>query len=131
MIEAPCASPPLPAPYLPTFVGKSWGHEDVIANGNGYCGKLLHVDAGRRSSWHYHKTKHETYHLLSGRIEVRLGREDDPAQAEVLLLQPGQCLQIPPGVRHQFVALQPSVIAEFSTVHREADTVRVGQGKPS
>ena len=40
-------------------IEKGWGHELVIVNHNGYCGKILNVDKGKQTSWHYHNLKSE------------------------------------------------------------------------
>jgi len=41
------------------IVPKGWGHEKIIHNSNGYCGKVLCFDKGKKCSYHYHKIKDE------------------------------------------------------------------------
>ncbi len=45
-------------------VNKVWGSEEWIVNNSTYCGKILNIKKGYRSSIHYHKNKHETFYLL-------------------------------------------------------------------
>jgi len=52
------------------FVQKGWGWESWIANNDQYCGKLLFFKKGKRCSFHYHKKKHETFYVQSGRLLV-------------------------------------------------------------
>ena len=53
---------------LVKHVPKGWGYEKWIVNNEKYCGKLLFFEKGKKCSWHYHKLKHETFYLHSGRI---------------------------------------------------------------
>lgn len=52
-----------------TFVEKSWGHEDWIANSPLYCGKDLFIKKGKWLSLHYHKLKTETFYV-QGHIQL-------------------------------------------------------------
>jgi quercetin dioxygenase-like cupin family protein len=52
------------------FVQKGWGWESWIANNDQYCGKLLFFKKGKRCSFHYHKKKHETFYVQSGKLLV-------------------------------------------------------------
>lgn len=51
-------------------IDKLWGHEDIIHNANGYCGKLLHLNPNYQCSLHYHKLKHETFTAIDGNVWV-------------------------------------------------------------
>ena len=55
-------------------VEKSWGHELWLANNeeHDYCGKILHINKGHKSSIHYHENKHETMYVLKGELELSL-----------------------------------------------------------
>lgn len=126
------------------FVPKAWGWERVVVNCPKYCGKLMSVAAGRRCSWHRHLTKEETFHLLSGVVRLRWIPVEQFAEltgrwgwsvehalaagAEEVLLRPGDSFHLPPGTLHQFEAVRDAVIAEFSSEHRDDDTVRVMPG---
>jgi len=80
-----------------------------IANetGAGYCGKYLFVLAGQTCPMHRHKTKHETFFLLEGRLDVACdGRH--------LVLERGGVLPIETGRYHAFTGLVPSLLLELS-----------------
>jgi quercetin dioxygenase-like cupin family protein len=125
-------SPPGFAP----FVAKGWGHELWIVNHDLYCGKILTVQPGKQSSWHYHKQKDETFFVMEGTLFVRLSDEDDWYEAEEVALNPGDSLYVPPGTRHQFRAADKLVtgsrratrFVEFSTQHFEDDSYRLIKG---
>ena len=54
------------------LVPKVWGTEEVFANGI-YCGKILRLAPGRRSSLHKHHKKDETFYVLSGQLTLEVG----------------------------------------------------------
>jgi mannose-6-phosphate isomerase-like protein (cupin superfamily) len=108
-------------------VDKGWGHELWIVNKD-YCGKLLHFEAGKKCSWHFHRLKDEVFFLHSGRLRVRFGHGDDLSAASSVLLLPGMAFAVPPGLRHQMEAEESSDLFEFSTHHDEADSIRIVKG---
>lgn len=105
-------------------VTKTWGYELWIANSALYCGKMLHFNAGKRCSLHYHKLKDETFYLHSGHVVVKLL---GPAQDSEVRLLPGDSLHIPPGTLHQIEALADSDLYEFSTEHFDSDSYRISR----
>ena len=58
-------------------VPKGWGYEKWIVNTEDYCGKLLYFEEGKRCSFHYHKSKDETFYLQSGKILLYYGDTDN------------------------------------------------------
>lgn len=118
----------IPKIYRPERHSKGWGFEDWIVNNKKYCGKLLFFKKGKRCSFHYHKKKHETFYLLSGKMEIKVGREDGPLAARSYVFAPGGCLEIPRKLRHQMIALDDSTLFEFSTAHYEEDSKRIIKG---
>ncbi|MGH7002169.1 MAG: cupin domain-containing protein, partial [Stellaceae bacterium] len=110
------------------FVKKGWGSELWLANGELYCGKILRFDQGKKCSLHYHKLKTETFYLHTGRLKLRLKASPEAAVIEELVLEAGQCMDIPPGLVHQMEALEPSELFEFSTQHFEEDSHRLVKG---
>ena len=117
----------LPQPYKPKRHPKGWGFEDWIRNKE-YCGKLLFFKKGKRCSFHYHIKKHETFYLFSGKLTIKIGWDNNILTAKSFTLYPGECLQIPRGLRHQMIALKNSNLFEFSTTHYEQDSKRVIKG---
>ncbi len=120
----------LPKSHKPQRHPKGWGHEDWIANNKEYCGKLLFFKKGKRCSFHYHKKKHETFYLFSGKMRIRLAWGNRLAGLGVksFLFNPGDCLEIKRGLRHQMIALKDSHLLEFSTTHFESDSHRIVKG---
>lgn len=116
-----------PKPYKPERHKKGWGFEDWISNRE-YCGKLLFFEKGKKCSFHYHEKKHETFYLFSGKMEIKAGWEDDISTAKIYTFLPGDCLEIPTGLRHQMTALDDSNLFEFSTTHFEEDSIRIIKG---
>jgi mannose-6-phosphate isomerase-like protein (cupin superfamily) len=112
------------------FVSKGWGFEDWIVNKEEYCGKLLFIKKGKRSSWHYHKKKDETFYIQSGRLEVILGWDDrrTPDFTERIILERGDSFHVPILMRHQLIGLTDVEMFEFSTEHFDEDSIRVIKG---
>jgi len=109
-------------------VPKGWGYELWIDNNEEYCGKLLHMIAGKKLSWHYHNLKRETFYVAKGKIRLIYGDTDDMSQAKELILTPGMNFQVPRGLRHRLYAIEDSDIYEFSTQHFDEDSIRVEKG---
>ena len=100
-------------------VYKKWGHERIIVNNDLYCGKILHINTGHISSYHYHKLKTETFYVLFGTVNLQI--EDN-----VYVLNSGDSITIKPYQKHQFKALTSYVdIIEFSTPHYDSDSYRL------
>lgn len=117
----------IPESYKPERHPKGWGFEDWIANKE-YCGKLLFFKKGKKCSFHYHEKKHETFYLFSGKMELKIGWENDILSAKTYVIFSGDCLEIPIGLRHQMIALEDSNLFEFSTTHYEEDSIRIIKG---
>jgi len=115
-------------PFKIKHVDKGWGYEKWIVNKEEYCGKLLFFDKGKRCSWHFHKIKDEVFYLQSGLMTVYFGTDDDLNLSQTLTLHPGDNFHVPPGLRHQMVAIEDSELFEFSTEHFDEDSYRIIKG---
>ena len=116
-------------------VPKGWGYELWIHNDEKYCGKLLHFENGKKCSLHFHKLKHETFYLQSGKLECQfISIEDlengiDIASVPVTVMLPGDVKEIPVGLVHQMKAVDgPATLFEFSTQHFDSDSHRIMKG---
>ena len=111
---------------------KGWGYELWIHNDSKYCGKLLFFKEGKRCSLHYHKIKHETFYLQSGKMILEYYPEvEDVVMGGVLtetLLTPGDSFEVPVNTPHRLTALEDSELFEFSTQHFETDSHRIVKG---
>jgi len=107
---------------------KGWGHEVWIHNDDKYCGKVLVLKPGKRCSLHFHRRKHETFFVQSGRCRMRLRHPD--GREESFEMKKGDILEIAPGTAHQFTGLGEGdcELFEFSTQHFEDDSVRIEKG---
>lgn len=116
------------------FVSKGWGFEKWIVNKEEYCGKLLYFVKGRRCSWHYHKSKDETFFIQSGRALVYFSENNDLYSengilvANTIELIPGDNFHVSRGLRHQIIALEDTELFEFSTQHFDEDSYRIIKG---
>lgn len=81
-----------------------WLANEAVA---GYCGKYLFVFAGQTCPLHKHRTKHETFFLMHGRISVTYRNKR-------ITMKPGDVLPIQPGRYHSFTGLVPSLLLELS-----------------
>lgn len=73
----------------------------------GYCTKFLFLFQGQRCPCHYHKMKHETFLVVRGKTEMTVA--DKPQE-----MTDGDLLVMPPGIRHTFVGLEPTLLLEAS-----------------
>lgn len=96
-------------------VEKPWGREEWLGVTDKYVLKLLHLKQGARFSLQYHEVKDEIQHLLSGRLQLTLGRKEEPDELMYHEFLPGETIHITPGTIHRVEALEPSVIVEAST----------------
>lgn len=99
-------------------VPKLWGHEEIIVNNDLYCGKLLFVDKGATSSYHFHISKKETFYILRGVVALVF-------DGRTKIMYTGDSITIDPKTRHSFHGQEDSVIIEISTPHRDEDVVRI------
>jgi oxalate decarboxylase/phosphoglucose isomerase-like protein (cupin superfamily) len=108
-------------------VERGWGYELWIENEPEYCGKLLHIYAGKCCSLHFHANKMETMYLQSGHVKLRF-IDPEKGRPYYVELFPGDSILIPRNTVHQIGAEEESDIFEFSTFHEEGDSFRVEKG---
>ena len=112
----------------PEIHQKGWGSEKWVANNEKYCGKILHFFKGKKCSWHYHVEKSEHFYIQSGKLELTYGWKDNILFAQTIILEPGDVFEVPVGMRHQMKALLETDMFEFSTEHKESDSIRIAKG---
>ena len=106
---------------------RGWGYEVWIENIPEYCGKVLVLESGKRSSLHFHMKKKETMYLESGLVIIKLIDPETGKEYGVELNEKDSLL-IPQGQTHQIIAMKNSRLFEFSTIHDELDSYRVEKG---
>ena len=108
-------------------VEKGWGHEEIWATNDNYCGKLMHFNKGAKFSMHFHAVKDETWYVLSGDFEVRYINTKD-ATCESKVLKQGDTWHNPPLLPHQLICYSEGTIIEVSTPDSVEDNYRVLKG---
>lgn len=83
-------------------VDKPWGHEEIWALSDTYCGKRLVVNAGEALSLQLHERKHETMFCIEGSGFLDVGPSLDAL--EVVALRPGVGVVVPVGHVHRLRA---------------------------
>jgi mannose-6-phosphate isomerase len=106
----------------PTRIEKPWGHELIWARTDRYVGKILHIRKGEALSFQYHRRKEETVRVLAGRMQLETATEAGESHREVL--DPGDTVHIPAGLRHRMTALEDCDVLEVSTPELD-DVVRL------
>jgi len=107
-------------------VKKGWGYELWIHNDEDYCGKILHINVGKKCSLHFHLKKKETFYLQKGKILLTIIYND--GEKSTYILDVGDSMEISRGLVHQMEALEDSDIIEFSTQHFDSDSYRIKKG---
>ena len=107
------------ASFLAEFKGERhdhlWGYELWVENNEKYCNKLLILNEGFESSWHYHERKDETFVVLEGQVSLTYANEVD-AVPKTIVLSKGDKFRLKPGVIHTFKSMVPrSTVMEVST----------------
>jgi mannose-6-phosphate isomerase-like protein (cupin superfamily) len=88
---------------------KPWGHELIFARAPKYVGKLLVIKKGHRLSLQFHRKKHESLLVLSGKLKLTLGKK-------TRLVGKGAAFAVPPRTVHRFEAPKGTVtLVEVST----------------
>ena len=107
---------------LPRRVDKPWGHEEIWALTDRYCGKILVIEAGRRLSLQLHREKDEWIRVVTGRLRLTL--EDADGRDAVMELSAGESAHVPVGRRHRYEAIDRTELIEVSTPELD-DVVRL------
>jgi len=90
--------------YRKTGLIEAWIANEQEA---GYCGKLLFVFDAQTCPMHSHKVKHETFYVLKGKIIIS-------CSGETKEMSEGDVLAVPPGEKHSFTGIGPSLLLELS-----------------
>lgn len=111
---------------VPQRVIKAWGYEDIIYNGE-YCSKILHYNTGAKSSFHYHKNKHEVWYCASGVFKLSYIDTESGKMEEKILIKDVTII-IDRCCPHRLECIKEGDIFESSTHHEDSDTYRIAAG---
>ena len=108
-------------------VDKYWGNMKTLFENDQYTVKRIFMRKGTQSSMEYHIDKEESYYIESGKLKIgtRIGR----AKNTSLILNENDVFNIPVGFMHMRIALEDTVIIEFSTLDNDGDSHIVEDGK--
>jgi mannose-6-phosphate isomerase-like protein (cupin superfamily) len=108
-------------------VDKYWGNMKTLFENDQYTVKRIFMKKGTQSSMEYHIDKEESYYIESGKLKIgtRIGR----AKNTSLILNENDVFNIPVGFMHMRIALEDTVIIEFSTLDNDGDSHIVEDGK--
>jgi streptogramin lyase len=110
-------------------VDKGWGFELVFANNEKYAGKLLVFErAGSKTSMVFHREKHKSWFINSGKFKITL-IDITSGQVKESYLQEGQTADFGALGPHQIEALvDNSIIFEVGTADYIEDRFRLSPG---
>jgi len=98
-------------------IDKAWGYEKLLVHTNKYMTKELFLRDGFQTSYHQHEEKDETMYVNKGRGYIKF---DD----HVVYYSKNDKIHIEPKTPHSIVALENTLLYEFSTPHID-DTTRI------
>lgn len=105
-----------------------WGNERWAVNTHQYCGKVILLKKGFKSSLHYHNVKDETFMCIQGIVLLEVWEKGLTGSRDLVVLK-GDAMdayRLLPGTPHRFRAItDTATVVEFSTTHSEEDVVRL------
>lgn len=90
--ELPVAEEPVPEPAPGLRCLRPWGWYEVLAVGEGYQVKRLHLEPNQRFSLQRHHQRSEQWLVLAGQGVVQLGEDSLAVQLGQLLAVPVACV---------------------------------------
>jgi mannose-6-phosphate isomerase len=108
---------------------KPWGYEISWAALPQIHGKILHINAGHKTSFKYNVVKNEALFVMSGKVEITYGQEKSKIDSiaypfKVKFFLPGDVLNIQPGAPYRIRAIEDSEIIEIGNM-QSSPIVRV------
>lgn len=115
----------------PAFTDARGDIIDVFEGPVHHTGIITFVEGAIRAN-HYHRLQTQYTYVLNGSIELRTRpAEDDAAETQTVIMEPGTFATVPPNTIHAYRAVTPASMLCLTTLPRgsdeayEADTVRV------
>ena len=94
---------------------REWGAAILSCINREYCKKLIILLPGQKHPFHRHVKKEETFQVLFGSMDVKVGEE-------AKLLKTGDILTVERGVNHNFASQEGVIFEEVSTTHYKDDS---------
>jgi sialic acid synthase SpsE/mannose-6-phosphate isomerase-like protein (cupin superfamily) len=92
-----------------------WGCSIINCINREYCKKIIILLPGQENPCHAHKKKEETFHILYGTMQIKLGEETKTYQA-------GEMVTVERNVKHSFSSDSGAIFEEVSTTHYKDDS---------
>ena len=96
-------------PTIGAQQSKCWGKTQLVFAFNSVEMHLIEAKPGYRCSRHYHLNKWNRFAVVSGLLKVRIFHGDE---VDETIVGPGQVTDVPPGVLHEFEAMEDAVAIE-------------------
>lgn len=103
--------PTFDIPPIGPVSGKVWGVTQLGFAYNGTEAHAIGVQKGGYCSTHSHTSKWNRFMVLSGTLAIRQYRNE--SEFDETIIRAGQVVDVPPGVRHDFRALDQTMAIEF------------------
>ena len=103
-------------------IKKPWGKEEIIEINDKYMMKKLTMWKGHRCSLQLHNNKKETIYVLSGKLKIISGPNQDNLTGKIYTSS--DSITISPGTVHRMEGVEDSVYLEASTPEMD-DVVRL------
>ena len=104
------------------IIKKPWGKEEIIEINEKYMVKKLTMWKEHRCSLQFHNHKKETIYVLSGKLRIVSGPNQNDLKEKIYLT--GDSITISPGTIHRMEGVEDSVYLEASTAEMN-DVVRL------
>ena len=104
------------------IIEKPWGKEEIIEINEKYMVKKLTMWKEHRCSLQFHNQKKETIYVLSGKLRIVSGPNQNNLKEKIYLA--GDSITISPGTVHRMEGIEDSVYLEASTAEMN-DVVRL------
>lgn len=108
-------------------VKKAWGNEDIWVSNDFYCSKFLNFETGKQFSMHFHREKHETWYVLSGKFIVEWIDTTNTKQYRKEL-NIGDVWVNETLLPHRIICLESGTVLEVSTPDSVQDNYRILPG---
>ena len=104
------------------IIEKPWGKEEIVEVNEKYMVKKLTMWKEHRCSLQFHNQKKETIYVLSGKLRIVSGPNQNNLKEKIYLA--GDSITISPGTVHRMEGAEDSVYLEASTPEMD-DVVRL------
>lgn len=102
--------------------GKVWGQTELIEANSSLEFHRIDINKGGTCSKHKHKFKFNGFYVVSGKLSVKVWKNDYELVDETIITD-GQYTVVRPGEYHQFEALEDTLAFELYWAHFDHDDI--------